>query len=129
MDTSPPVPADRLLLLSNNGSAMAVADPGWEQAKYFLEGKTNAFTGNVESSYTNGTKRMRAYVREGRLEGHGFVWHDNGKSMLDLDYTNGKVVRRKEWKDDGQFISDTGDTAVPASGSGDIDFATTEKRG
>ena len=130
VDTSPPVPADRLLLLSNSGSAMALGDPGWDQARYFLEGKTNLpFTGNVESSYTNGVKRMRAFVRQGRLEGRGVVWHENSKPMLDLDYTSGKVVRRKEWKDDGQFISDAGDTAVPASGSGDIDFATTEKRG
>ncbi len=139
-DTSPLVEADRLLLLAGNGTEIPVDAPDWTQARYFHEtNRGRPYTGRIESSYTNGAKRLRASVRDGRLEGQGFVWHENGKPMLELSYSSGNVVGRKEWKDDGMLVSTFPDTAPPTlpppTGTtneipaGAVDFATIEKRG
>jgi len=102
----PAVPAGELLLLNDKGQSVNVGEPLWEDALYYHE-ENNAtpYTGPIEAAYTNGNKRMLAFVRKGRLDGSSIIWFENGgQEQLNIVYKSGAIGAFKEYDENGTLL-------------------------
>ena len=100
------VPAGELLLLDHKGLPIVVGEPRWEDALYFHESDISTpYTGPIEANYTNGNKRMLAFVRKGRLDGSSIIWFKGGaKEQFNIIYQSGDVDAFKEYDENGTLL-------------------------
>ena len=135
------VSAGELLLLDREGQPVDVGEPMWEDALYYHENNISTpYTGPIEASYTNGNKRMLAFVRKGRLDGSSIIWFENGaKEQFNIIYQSGDVDAFKEYDENGTLLAEypkpppvsVGSTnASPTSpGTNDVKMSLLELRG
>jgi antitoxin component YwqK of YwqJK toxin-antitoxin module len=115
--TRPAVPAGKLQLLDAQGQPVAVGNVGWEDALYYHE-DDNAipYTGPIEASYTNNTKHMLAFVREGRLDGSSIIWFDNNdQEQWNIVYQSGRIEAFKEYDQNGTVVVEYPLPTIPGS--------------
>ncbi len=103
---APAIPAAKLQLLNDQGQPVDVGDAGWETALYYHEtDPTTPYTGPIEASYTNGNKRLLAYVKKGRLDGESIVWFaENEREQWMIDYRSGRIEAFKEYDQNGTLV-------------------------
>ena len=116
--TPPQVTAGELLLLDNQGQPVAVGGPLWEKALYYHEDdNATPYTGPIEATYTNGGKRMLAFVRNGRLDGSSVIWFENGGQEQRIDYKAGNITAFKKYDQNGSVIDQHPELSTPPDGS------------
>jgi antitoxin component YwqK of YwqJK toxin-antitoxin module len=83
-----------------------VGEPLWEDALYYHE-ENNAtpYTGPIEAAYTNGNKRMLAFMRKGRLDGSSIIWFDSEEQeQFNIDYKTGNITAYKEFYEENGTV-------------------------
>lgn len=114
----PAVPAGQLLLLDKNRQLVNVGEPLWEDALYYYE-ENNAtpYTGPIEAAYTNGNKRMLAFVRKGRLDGSSIIWfEEGGQEQKNITYVSGTIDAFKEYDEKGTLLVEYPESVLPPVG-------------
>jgi len=106
--TPPQVTAGELLLLDNQGQPVAVGEPLWEKALYYHEDdNATPYTGPIEATYTNGGKRMLAFVRNGQLDGSSVVWfEDSNQEQWNIKYESGSISGFKKYDENGALLAE-----------------------
>ena len=123
----PAVPAGELLLLNDRGQLVTVGEPLWGDALYYHE-ENNAtpYTGPIEAAYTNGSKRMLAFVRKGRLDGSSIIWFENGgREQLNIVYKSGAIDAFKEYDKNGTLLVEYPEPPPTPVGSTNVVSTTT----
>jgi len=73
---------------------------------WYRNSATNAFTGVIVESYTNGMQLSRAAVSNGLLNGWSETWYTNGQMQMREGYKDGvSDGLREKWYPNGQEMS------------------------
>jgi antitoxin component YwqK of YwqJK toxin-antitoxin module len=69
--------------------------------------ETNAFTGLMEDSYTNGALMFRSMISNGIPNGWSETWYPNGQMQMREGFSNGlSQGLREKWYQNGQKMSE-----------------------
>ena len=70
---------------------------------YFIPGQDSAFSGKVNDTWENGTKKLEGSYKDGKIDGKRNTWYQNGQDREESDWKVGiQNGVHKQWYENGQ---------------------------
>ena len=78
----------------------------WRDGLFYEVNSETPFTGAAVSKYENGRKAYEGTLKDGKLDGPGNWWHENGQKKGEVINKDGEIVSGTWWDEEGNEIKE-----------------------